>query len=77
MIRAKNIRSMYVLNGETTVNAEELVALRRKARGHDAYVEATRRMRGELQTVEGSREFVGGYLTALDRFGRFVMEETG
>ena len=67
--------------GHEIVNSAELASLRRKAKSHDAYLWATKRMADKVRGVDNrnmmtadAASFVGGYETALTDFARLVVE---
>lgn len=67
--------------GHEIVNSAELASLRRKAKAHDAYLWATKRMADKARTLRASAYDDGtigpweyGYTTALADFASFVVD---
>ena len=66
--------------GHEIVNSAELASLRRKAKAHDAYLWATKRMADRVRSASAavgvgcSGDWSDGYVRALSDFAWLVME---
>lgn len=68
------MRKVDLPTGHEVVNSHELATLRRKARAHDAYLWATKRM-ADLNRVQGRADEYGcGYGDSLRDFARLVKD---
>lgn len=77
------MRKVDLPAGHEVVNSHELATLRRKARAHDAYLWATKRMADNLRRVEDDANknpsglniaFSGGYNRGIWDFAQLVKE---